>query len=195
MKFIGLRLSILSFFIILFSFWSHTPFAFQKDSRGFPITQSPGTPFGMPSVTHPSPLGAPLITMPPLSNKLVRIPHHSHHRFFYFDYYGYPYYVTPANNNTFYYSISPLNDDTNEYDTSQPIRVNLPQGKWVFANDGEVPDQAFVYQTSNGEVSYYCRAKYKYKTYYGVLIRNEGCFVQHPLGTLRINEYEVLVSY
>jgi hypothetical protein len=76
-------------------------------------------------------------------------------------------------------------------DTSAP----LPSGIWTKASYGEVPDKAFVYQSNAGETDYYCRVEYRDQMYYGVLVPHEGCMVQYQSRTVRLNQYEVLISY
>ncbi len=181
----------LKFSLIFLLFFMNVSSAYQTDSRGFRITSSPGSSFGMPSTNTPfgapssnASFGAPLISGPPVSNQSIP---QSHQQYYYFDNNGYPYFVntTAADNSSSYV------ESTNEVSNSSS---SLPSGKWISAKNGEIPDKAIVYQINNDVSTYYCRASYKYTTYYGVLTP-EGCFVHDQSETIRLNQYEVLVSW
>lgn len=112
-----------------------------------------------------------------------------------------PYYY-PNNYNSYddsYYQITPpdtstpINPDTSTL--NQPYNIStLPNGDWVSANSGSVPNKAYIFQTNNNAPLYYCRAQYKYTTYYGVLIPGAGCSIQDEGAMVNVNEYEALVS-
>ncbi|VVC77060.1 hypothetical protein AQUSIP_23870 [Aquicella siphonis] len=174
-----------------------------KDSRGFPITQTPGSSFGMPPVNTLSPIGAPLVTLPPVisqpgqtikANSHASPYRHSNALFFYFNADGYPYLATPTEDDFFYYSsmtgyAAGGNAPDPENSTFAP-----PYGKWVAASNGFVPDKAFVYQAEDPVPTFYCRGQYRYRIFYGVLTPNAGCFIEDQSAIIRLNDYEVLIS-
>jgi len=189
-----LKYSLILGVVLLLLFLSENiGYAVQMDNRGFPMTQTPNSSFGMPSTN--TPFGAPMISQPPTSNQHVEHFHshsHSHHhqrQFYYFNYYGFPNYGYPTEDNSYYYE-TPNEESNNTATTS-----SLPTGQWISASNGEVPNKAIVYQTNNNVVNYYCRANHRYTMTYGVLVSNEGCLIQDQGSTVRLNEYEVLVSY
>jgi hypothetical protein len=81
----------------------------------------------------------------------------------------------------------------------QVVVAGQPQQMWVAATNGQVPDGAVV-NTSNrsgsNQPTYYCQAVYGSQTLSGVLVPNDGCFVQQVVNgpTIRVTSYNVLVS-
>lgn len=183
---------------------TNTGYSFQQtDSRGFPITQTPGPSFGMPPVNMSSPLGAPLVTLPPASskphqttqtNKHPGLNYYSTPFNFYFDAVGYPYYVTPLVGDHFYYSIT--TDAVTDDNFSSPYAgiISLPFGKWIAASSGYVPDKAIVYKMYGADATFYCRSEYQFRLYYGVLTPHSGCFIEDQSAIIQMNDYEVLIS-
>lgn len=107
----------------------------------------------------------------------------------------------------YFYSSPPAYYEGNEPDndsyvtTTQPTPVNeqeytnqLPNGVWVTANSGNVPDNAIAYSDQNGNTAYYCRAMYNNQLYYGELLPNDGCYAQDQSTLIRFTEYDVLVN-
>lgn len=166
-----------------------TAIARQMDERGFPVQQQPESSFGFPSINTPSP--AVTVTTP--STLIHQRPLYVVPPFYYFDYYGYPYYGYPYQDGTFYYSTS-----TDRQDNGNPLQPmpasSLPQGKWIAASNGDVPDRAIVYQADVANSTYYCRTKYQNVMYYGVLTPNAGCYIQIQSSIVRIKNYDVLVK-
>lgn len=104
----------------------------------------------------------------------------------------YPY--VPTDDNSYFYSSSP-DTETTYTGTTTEMPYTLPTGIWVVASDGNVPDNALLYQTdANNIPNYYCRSGYNNQTYYGVLIPNDGCYATDQGNSIKFNQYEVLVS-
>jgi hypothetical protein len=90
--------------------------------------------------------------------------------------------------------------------TLGPAPVNVDnEAVWVAAHNGEVPDNAIPYTDDNGQndtdysndnSAYYCRAQYNNEVYDGVLVANEGCYVEDSANaaTIRLENYDVLVN-
>jgi hypothetical protein len=85
-----------------------------------------------------------------------------------------------------------------DYDYSSEQAVSPPSQSWVAASNGQVPPGAVVNTNnpnSNGP-TYYCQAVYDNQTFSGVLVPNDGCYVQDETNgaTIRLTTYEVLVE-
>lgn len=96
---------------------------------------------------------------------------------------------------TYYYPT----DDSSYVDYSSPPAVetntiSLPEGVWVAASNGDVPENAIEYSVQNGVSIFYCRASYQGNMYYGQLSPNDACVYRDSSVTLRFTSYDVLVS-
>jgi hypothetical protein len=136
-------------------------------------------------------------------------------------YYGYPFVAVPypvAVPQTVPESPDP-DGDMNE---NPGATTQYPNGNWVSANNGYVPSNAVPYATStdasseaygdnaadnyannsngnsnqNNTPSYYCRAVSNNQYVEGVLVPNDGCYVQNNAesSTTRYGNYQVLVN-
>lgn len=65
---------------------------------------------------------------------------------------------------------------------------------WVWSAIGEIPQNAVVYQNENGMATYYCRVFLDNNVFSGVMVPNEGCYVQLDDQTIRYTNYQVLVT-
>lgn len=103
----------------------------------------------------------------------------------YYDYY----YVSPPSNN--YYS---PNENYSNYTTVAP--QDYPDGTWVDANNGSVPENAIAISNNNGNRQYYCRTTYNGAVYYGILNENDACYVNDTDNavSIRFNTYQVLTQ-
>lgn len=108
---------------------------------------------------------------------------------FYADYYYAPmdYYPGP-------YDYTVLVNDYSAVPTT-PLRA-APQKveTWVPVKNGHIPSNAVTNKVVNKKATYYCRVKFRGKTSYGVLVPNDGCYVEAPSVTMRFSKYDVLVS-
>jgi hypothetical protein len=99
--------------------------------------------------------------------------------------------------------VTPAGPDDYDYSSEQATQPSEepeapPQQSWVSAGNGQVPQGAVVNtddQSTNGPV-YYCQAVYNNQTFSGVLVPNDGCYVQDEANsaTIRLTTYEVLVE-
>ncbi len=65
---------------------------------------------------------------------------------------------------------------------------------WVPVKNGHIPVNAVLNNIVNKKTTYYCRVKFHGNTSYGVLIPNDGCYVEEPSVTMRFSKYDILVS-
>lgn len=65
---------------------------------------------------------------------------------------------------------------------------------WVPAKNGYIPVNAVLNNIVNKKATYYCRVKFHGNISYGVLIPNDGCYVEEPSVTMRFSKYDILVS-
>jgi hypothetical protein len=114
------------------------------------------------------------------------------------DYGYYDYDSAPASDDSYFGGNDSFYDssDNNSAVSSSSSVAQYPNGNWVSADNGNVPNNAIVYNNTNtnGISTYYCRADYNGQTYYGLLVPNEGCYVQDQTVSIRFNTYDVLVS-
>ena len=173
----------------------------QTDNRGFPAQHAHAPSLGTPRPN--AVVGAPaghnrqqFIHQPENRNN-----NHFHHNNstvvvpYFYDFTTPDYYVTqPEDDNSFNYSTT-TEETPNDNDTIQPpTSFNFPDGQWIASSDGSVPNQALVYQTQNGQPTYYCRVLYQNQYAYGVLTPNEGCYITDQSNVIRFNTYDVLTA-
>lgn len=110
----------------------------------------------------------------------------------YYDYYEYPnYYYYPYTPTTVITS-TPHNVVTTPSTSSDTLPANE---EWIPVKNGDIPPNAIVNnQDDNGTTTYYCRAKLMNKINYGVLVPNDGCYIQSQSVTMRFTTYDVLVQ-
>ncbi|KTD14518.1 hypothetical protein Lgra_0549 [Legionella gratiana] len=79
--------------------------------------------------------------------------------------------------------------------TTPPLRP-APQKveTWVPVKNGHIPVNAVLNNIVNKKSTYYCRVTFHGKTSYGVLIPNDGCYIEEPSVTMRFSKYDILVS-
>lgn len=69
---------------------------------------------------------------------------------------------------------------------------------WVDSFNGDVPDNAIIYENSrNTKLLYYCRGVYKGQFYYGELVPNEGCYIGDPDHSVKarlFTSYQVMIE-
>ncbi len=95
-------------------------------------------------------------------------------------YYYSPYYYPPYYNSPYYHS---------------PYYYPYPATQiWVWSAIGEIPQNAVVYKNVNGMALYYCRVFLDSNVYSGVMVSNEGCYVQFDDQNVRYSNYQVLVT-
>ena len=122
----------------------------------------------------------------------------------YFDY-GYPYYYNDYS--PYFGDYSFLNDESYSNVNYVPSTASIPNsainttdvesippGVWVAAQNGNIPGNAIVYDNNNGNPTYYCRAEFRKKMYYGLVTSGDGCYFTEGTVTLRTTVYEVLTS-
>lgn len=153
-------------------------YAATLDSRGFPM--QPGTaPTVLDSRGFPVQPGTQNAVLPDRS----RFEHHRNreHRRFH----------TP--NVIFFNSGSHYSSSIS--DVIQ-MPTTIPDGTWIKANNGNIPDRAIIYQFENNQAMYYCRAWINGNMENGVLIAQDGCYIQgnSDNNAVRFNAYEVLVA-
>jgi hypothetical protein len=82
---------------------------------------------------------------------------------------------------------------------------SAPNGKWVDAQNGDVPDNALQYtdennlQAEDGSTDtnvFYCRGVYNNNVVDGVLVPSEGCYIDDAVNaaTIRLQHYQVLTN-
>lgn len=125
--------------------------------------------------------------------------YHRHNRIFiapsYIYFNSYPYYYKSNEDDSYYYTTPSSSTNINSETIYQSDMDNsLPEGNWVVASDGQVPDNAIIYNDVNNATTYYCRAIYRDQMYYGVLILNDACYIKDQSATIRFDQYDVLVS-
>lgn len=112
-------------------------------------------------------------------------------------YYYYPYYpdYNVSYPDDYAYSDNTGDENTNSYSTlSANDNQIVPAENWVAASNGDVPANAEIYNDANGSTTYYCRSAYSNQEYYGVLVPQDGCYVNDQSVTLRFVNYEVLLN-
>jgi hypothetical protein len=173
----------------------------QANNHG-PVQYGHPSSFGMPRANptfgshgpHPHGTNNPhaFVTQP-----ANRANNHFHHNSFTVPYiingYGSSYYVTQPDDDSYDYTTT-ATDTSNDNSVSQPTSFNLPEGQWTSSSNGNVPDQSIVYQTVNGQSTYYCRAQYQNQFTYGVLTPNEGCYINNQSNLVYFNTYDVLTA-
>jgi len=65
---------------------------------------------------------------------------------------------------------------------------------WQAAENGTVPNKAVINNTENGKTTYYCRTTYNKELSYGVLVPNDGCYIETATVTMRFTTYDVLTK-
>lgn len=99
----------------------------------------------------------------------------------------------------------PDNDVNREQTDTIHDAATSTNGKWVDAHDGELPDNAVPYTDANdlesdsGESTgnvFYCRGVYNNEIYDGILVPDEGCYVDDRVNaaTIRLQNYQVLTN-
>lgn len=88
----------------------------------------------------------------------------------------------PWGNNYPYYNYNP------NYYTYAATQI------WVWSAVGEIPRNAVVYQNINGSSVYYCRVNLDNVLFSGVMVPNDGCYVQVGDQSIRYSNYQVLVT-
>ncbi len=79
--------------------------------------------------------------------------------------------------------------------TNTTSSTTLPSDEtWVSAKDGDVAQNAVINNTENGKSTYYCRTNYMNQLSYGVLVPNDGCYIETSSATTRFTTYDVLIS-
>lgn len=81
---------------------------------------------------------------------------------------------------------APANNTSNTFLPSNEI--------WLSAKNGDVPKSAVINNTENGKSTYYCRVTYLNKLAYGVLVPQDGCYVEDSSATTRFTDYDVLIT-
>lgn len=113
-----------------------------------------------------------------------------------YDYYPYDYY--PYADYSYSPSIvvqQPALETTSQSYVTNPAANALPASEtWVAAKNGDVPNNAVVNTSDNGKNTYYCQVQYLKNTFYGVLVPQDGCYVENSSVTMRFASYNVLVS-
>lgn len=69
-----------------------------------------------------------------------------------------------------------------------------PDQLWISASDGYVPNNAIVYQTISGNPIYYCRVYHQDNFIVGILLPNDGCYIEINSENIGFENYQVLIS-
>jgi hypothetical protein len=93
------------------------------------------------------------------------------------------------------YNPPPYVYPASKYSAATPTSTTLPSNEtWVSAENGNVPPKAVINNTDNGKSTYYCRANYMNQLTYGVLVANDGCYIETSSATMRFTTYDVLIK-
>lgn len=142
--------------------------------------------------SYPYPYSYPSLAVPPLATEN------------YYNYYNTPNTTTvPSPTNT----IVPANNDTTAGDSNTNANNTVSSDSntntatptptketWVSDENGNLPKNAVVNNTENGKSTYYCRTTYMNKLSYGVLVPQDGCYIETATVTMRFTNYETLVN-
>lgn len=121
----------------------------------------------------------------------------------YYDYYpAYNVYYYPqakkySGNSNSVYTKTTKSPQIKKSDTvvSENNNATLPDNEtWIAAKNGDVPKNGVINTNDNGKLTYYCRAKYGNKLNYGVLVPNDGCYVENESVTMRFTSYDALIT-
>lgn len=132
--------------------------------------------------------------------------HHFHHNnyggYFYPNYVP-SYVVFPYDTSYVSYTSTPDNsaaeEPSNQPQASSPTPSSYVQAsagqQWLSAQNGNVPDNAVLFQSdAKGNKFYYCQAQLKTTNYFGVLVPGDACYVQDQGASIRFTSYQVLVQ-
>jgi hypothetical protein len=86
-----------------------------------------------------------------------------------------------------------ITSDTNDNEVQNENVI--PDGDWIWGQNGIVPDNAIVYGylPENNEAVYYCQVQFDNLNHFGVLVKNEGCYVNDNGNILRVSKYQALI--
>lgn len=110
-------------------------------------------------------------------------------------YYPAPSYIYNSAPSNYFSSSKSVNDTTPVQPATSPIDTATPSDEtWIAAQDGKIPERAVINNTENGKNTYYCRTSYNKELNYGVLVVNDGCYIETSTVTMRFTTYEVLTK-